>query len=94
MTRAELVKALANRQKHLAFDDIAMAVRSILDLLSSALASGERVEIRGFGSFTLRYRSPRIGRNPKTGAMISLPAKYVPHFKLGNHLRNRLNRML
>ena len=90
MTKSELVKALANRQKHLAFGDIALGVRTILDMLSNALAAGERIEIRGFGSFTSRFRSARIGRNPKTGTTIWVPGKYVPHFKVGNELRNRL----
>jgi integration host factor subunit beta len=81
---------LVNRQKHLAPGDITLAVKSVLDLLSGALASGERIEIRGFGSFSLHHRAARAGRNPKTGAALWVPGKYVPHFKVGSELRNRL----
>ena len=63
----------------------------ILDHMSDALARGERIEIRGFGSFSLHYRAPRVGRNPKTGEPVSLPGKYVPHFKPGKELRERVN---
>ena len=90
MTRSELIMTLVNRQKHLALGDITLAVKSVLDLLSGALASGERIEIRGFGSFSLHHRAARVGRNPKTGASIWVPGKYVPHFKVGCELRNRL----
>jgi integration host factor subunit beta len=68
-----------------------LAVKMILDHMSDALARGERIEIRGFGSFSLHYRAPRVGRNPKTGEPVSLPGKYVPHFKPGKELRERVN---
>lgn len=91
MTKSELIEALAARQMHLKSDDVDMAVKTLLEQMSSALANGERIEIRGFGSFSLHYRPPRIGRNPKTGASVALPGKYVPHFKPGKELRERVN---
>ncbi len=92
MTKSELIDLLAAGQTHLAYKDVELAVRCILDHMSNALASGERIEIRGFGSFSLHYRPPRIGRNPKTGDAVSLSGKYVPHFKPGKELRDRVNR--
>ena len=71
--------------------DVELAVNSILDRMSSALGNGERIEIRGFGSMTLHYRPPRIGRNPKTGEKVEVPEKYVPHFKPGANLRRRVD---
>lgn len=91
MTKSELVKVLSIRQKDLPFGDTMIAVNSILDSLSDALAGGGRIEIRGFGSFGLRYRLPRIGRSLKSGKTLLLSGKYVPHFKVGKKLRNRLN---
>ncbi|MBK1701835.1 integration host factor subunit beta [Thiococcus pfennigii] len=91
MTKSELIDVLAAGQNHLAYKDVELAVRCILDNMSNALASGERIEIRGFGSFSLHYRPPRIGRNPKTGEAVSLSGKYVPHFKPGKELRDRVN---
>ena len=91
MTKSELIEALAERQKHLAFNDVELAVKSLLEQMSHALANGERIEIRGFGSFSLHYRPPRMGRNPKTGTAVALPGKYVPHFKPGKELRERVN---
>lgn len=92
MTKSELIEALAGRQTHLAHGDVEMAVKDVLEQMSHALASGDRIEVRGFGSFALHYRPPRIGRNPKTGAAVALPGKYVPHFKPGKELRERVNR--
>lgn len=92
MTKSELIEALAARQNHLAASDVELAVKSLLEQMSQALAHGERIEIRGFGSFSLRYRPPRMGRNPKTGDAVALPGKYVPHFKPGKELRERVNR--
>jgi integration host factor subunit beta len=66
-------------------------VKVILDALTDALARGDRIEIRGFGSFTLNYRPPRLGRNPKSGEKVQVPAKYVPHFKPGKELRERVD---
>jgi integration host factor subunit beta len=91
MTKSELIESLSSHQKHLAFQDVELAVKELLDQVSQELASGSRVEIRGFGSFCLHYRKPRIGRNPKTGETVSLPGKYVPHFKPGKELRERVN---
>ncbi|MGH8477747.1 MAG: integration host factor subunit beta [Methylococcales bacterium] len=91
MTKSELIEALANKQGHLVFKDVELAVKCMLEQMSEALSSGERIEIRGFGSFSLHYRPPRIGRNPKTGDSVSLSAKYVPHFKPGKELRDRVD---
>lgn len=91
MTKSELIEALAARQTHLATADVELAVKDLLEQMSHALASGDRIEIRGFGSFSLHYRPPRMGRNPKTGEAVALPGKYVPHFKPGKELRERVN---
>jgi integration host factor subunit beta len=91
MTKSELIEALAERQKHLAANDVELAVKSLLEQMSQALSMGERIEIRGFGSFSLHYRPPRMGRNPKTGDAVALPGKHVPHFKPGKELRERVN---
>ena len=91
MTKSELIEALAGRQQHLAANDVELAVKSVLEQMSMALAGGERIEIRGFGSFSLHYRPPRMGRNPKTGDSVALPGKHVPHFKPGKELRERVN---
>ena len=91
MTKSELIDILAADQDHLPYKDVEEAVRKILERMSTALATGERIEIRGFGSFSLHYRPPRIGRNPKTGESVALAAKYVPHFKPGKELRDRVN---
>jgi integration host factor subunit beta len=91
MTKSELIEALARRQTHLAFHDVELAVKELLEQISHELSNGERIEIRGFGSFSLHYRPPRIGRNPKTGDSVALPGKYVPHFKPGKELRERVN---
>ena len=91
MTKSELIEALAAKQVHLKADDVDMAVKTLLEQMSGALANGERIEIRGFGSFSLHFRPPRIGRNPKTGDSVALPGKHVPHFKPGKELRERVN---
>ncbi|MCU7799214.1 MAG: integration host factor subunit beta [gamma proteobacterium symbiont of Lucinoma myriamae] len=92
MTKSELIEALAQKQSQLAYKDVELAVKSMLDLMALTLASGERIEIRGFGSFSLHYRPPRTGRNPKTGDAVTLASKYVPHFKPGKELRERVNK--
>ena len=79
------------KQKHLPAKDVELAVKHLLELMSNSLSSGERIEIRGFGSFSLHYRPPRMGRNPKTGESVALSGKYVPHFKPGKDLRERVN---
>jgi integration host factor subunit beta len=91
MTKSELIELLAAEQDQLPYKDVEEAVRKVIDRMSTALASGERIEIRGFGSFSLHYRPPRIGRNPKTGDSVALAGKYVPHFKPGKELRDRVN---
>jgi integration host factor subunit beta len=91
MTKSELIETLARRQTHLAFHDVELSVKELLEQISQALAQGERIEIRGFGSFSLHFRPPRLGRNPKTGDSVALPGKYVPHFKPGKELRERVN---
>jgi integration host factor subunit beta len=94
MTKSELIEAIAQKQTQLAPKDIDLAVKTMLEHMAQALANGERIEIRGFGSFSLHYRPPRVGRNPKTGDAVSLPAKNVPHFKPGKELRDRVNMTL
>ncbi|MCW8925997.1 MAG: integration host factor subunit beta [Xanthomonadales bacterium] len=91
MTKSELIDRLADEQKHLAHLDVELGVKSILEQMSASLSNGERIEIRGFGSFSLHYRAPRMGRNPKTGEAVALPGKHVPHFKPGKALRERVN---
>ena len=88
MTKSELIESIAQKQTQLAQKDIDLAVKTLLEHMAQSLADGERIEIRGFGSFSLHYRPPRVGRNPKTGDAVSLPAKYVPHFKPGKELRD------
>ena len=92
MTRSELIERIADLHPQLQLKDAELAVRVILDALSNALSKGGRVEIRSFGSFGLNYRPPRQGRNPKTGAKVKVPAKYVPHFKPGKELKERVDR--
>ena len=90
MTRSDLIAALASRFTHLTAKDAEIAVKEILDAIGNSLAHGDRVEIRGFGSFCLNYRPARKGRNPKSGEAVSVPAKYVPHFKAGKEMRERV----
>ena len=92
MTKSELIERIAQKQSQLVHRDVELAVKAILEHMAECLAGGGRIEIRGFGSFSLHFRSGRVGRNPKTGAPVSLPAKYVPHFKPGKKLRERVNR--
>ncbi len=91
MMKSELIERIARKQSHLAYKDVELAVKSLLEQMSNSLSSGARIEIRGFGSFSLHYRPPRSGRNPKTGDSVSLPGKHVPHFKPGKELRERVN---
>jgi len=94
MTKSELVEIIAAKQTQLSVKDVELAVKTIIDLMSSTLSSGQRIEIRGFGSFSLHYRAPRVGRNPKTGDSVTLDAKHVPHFKPGKELRDCVNESL
>jgi len=91
MTRSKLIELIAAEQGHLLYKDVDLAVRCLLEQISSTLASGGRIEIRGFGSFSLHYRPSRVGRNPKTGSSVALPAKYIPYFRPGKELRDRVN---
>lgn len=91
LTKSELVARITRDQPQLSEQDVELAVNSILERMASALVMGERIEIRGFGSMTLHYRSPRVGRNPKTGEKVQVPEKYAPHFKPGAGLRKRVN---
>jgi len=90
-TKSELMETLAKKQPQLAYKDIELAVKTLLEQMTQALATGNRIEIRGFGSFSLHYRPPRMGRNPKTGEPVPLSGKYVPHFKPGKELRERVS---
>lgn len=91
MTKSELIERIAQKQTQLAYRDVELAIKTILEHMVDRLATGDRIEIRGFGSFSLHYRPGRVGRNPKTGTAVSLPAKYVPHFKPGKELRERID---
>ena len=93
MTKSELIARLAERFPQLVAKDADYAVKMILDAMSEALVRGDRIEIRGFGSFALNYRPPRTGRNPKSGDKVSVPAKWVPHFKAGKELRERVDKI-
>ena len=99
MTKSELIERIVAAQARLSnaqlnSKDVEFAVKTMLEQMSQALASGDRIEIRGFGSFSLHYRAPRIGRNPKTGESVGLAGKHVPHFKPGKELRDRVNASL
>ena len=91
MTKSELIEVIAREQSHLAYRDVELAVKCMIEQMSQALASGQRIEIRGFGSFSLHYRPARMGRNPKTGEAVALAGKHVPHFKPGKELRDRVD---
>lgn len=94
MTKSDLITRLAERFPQLVAKDADFAVKMILDALSEALVKGDRIEIRGFGSFSLNYRPPRVGRNPKSGDKVSVPEKWVPHFKAGKELRERVDKTI
>ena len=91
MTKSELIEKIAISQDQLPPRDVEQAVRMILERMANALVSKQRIEIRGFGSFSLHYRAPRTGRNPKTGDSVTLSGEYVPHFKPGKDLRDPVN---
>lgn len=94
MTKSELIERLVDRHDQLSVKDVELAVKAMLDQMTEALSHGDRIEIRGFGSFSLHYRAPRVGRNPKTGESVELEAKHVPHFKPGKELREQVNSSL
>jgi integration host factor subunit beta len=91
MTKSELIEILARKQPQLASKDVELSVKTMLEHMAQTLATGDRIEIRGFGSFSLHFRPSRMGRNPKTGEAVALPPKNVPHFKPGKELRERVN---
>ncbi|MFT6371594.1 MAG: integration host factor subunit beta [Gammaproteobacteria bacterium] len=91
LTKSDLIDNLSKNQTHLAYKDVELAVKSLIEMMSTSLSNGKRIEIRGFGSFSLHYRPPRTGRNPKSGDKVSLSGKHVPHFKPGKELRDRAN---
>ncbi|HNE27038.1 MAG TPA: integration host factor subunit beta [Pseudomonadales bacterium] len=91
VTKSELIDGIANRYEMLSSRDVELAIKTMIDAMANVLSTGGRIEIRGFGSFSLHYRAPRIGRNPKTGDTVKLTGKYVPHFKPGKELRDRVN---
>ncbi|ASM49895.1 MULTISPECIES: integration host factor subunit beta [Pseudoalteromonas] len=91
MTKSELIETLAEQHAHVPVKDVENAVKEILEQMAGSLSTSDRIEIRGFGSFSLHYRAPRTGRNPKTGDTVELDGKHVPHFKPGKELRDRVN---
>jgi integration host factor subunit beta len=91
MTKSGLIEVIASRMSHLPARDIEVVINTIFDSMTEALVGGDRIEIRGFGSFSVRHRRARTGRNPKTGAAIDVPPKRVPFFTVGHELRNRVN---
>ncbi len=91
MTRSQLIQRLAQQHPYLVHDEVERIVKTIFEKMSEALARGERIELRGFGAFTVKERAPRVGRNPRTGETVHVPAKLRPHFKSGLELRRRIN---
>ncbi len=91
MTKSEIIDILSRKQSHLSSRDVELSVKILLEQMSDTLADGKRIEIRGFGSFSLHYRAARRGRNPKTGEKVDLSPKHVPHFKPGKELRDRVD---
>lgn len=91
MTKSELIAAIANKQPHLPQKDVELAIKNILDVLTTTLANGDRIEIRGFGGFSTTHRDSRMGRNPKTGETVSVPRRRTLHFKPGLSLRDKVN---
>jgi len=92
ITKSDMIEMLATEQPQLAYRDVELAVKGLLERMSEALERGERIEVRGFGSFSLHHRPARVGRNPKTGESVTVPDKYVPHFKPGKEMRERVDR--
>jgi len=92
MTKSELITLLSDNFSQLVHKDAELSVKTIIDSLGDALSKGGRVEIRGFGSFSLNHRPARLGRNPKTGEKVNVPEKYVPHFKPGKELKIKVDK--
>ena len=92
MTKSELIERIVTHQGQLSSKDVELAIKTMLEQMSQALSTGDRIEIRGFGSFSLHFRAPRVGRNPKTGTSVDVGERKVPFFKVGKELRERVNR--
>ena len=90
INKKELIEIIANEQEQLPYKDIELAIKTIIESMINSLKKGKRIEIRGFGSFSLRYRKSRIGRNPKSGESVNIDERYVPHFKPGKDLKERV----
>ena len=91
INKKDLIEVIAKEQDQLPYRDIELSVKTIIESMVKSLKKGERIEIRGFGSFSLRYRKPRVGRNPKSGQSVNIEERYVPHFKPGKNLKERVN---
>jgi len=91
MTKSELIQRIAERNPHLYLREVERIVSTMFEEISAALERGDRVELRGFGAFSIKEREPRVGRNPRTGDSVAVSAKRVPYFKTGKELRSRLN---
>ena len=90
INKKDLIEIIANEQDQLPYRDIELSVKTIIKSMMNSLKKGERIEIRGFGSFSLRYRKPRVGRNPKSGESVNIDERYVPHFKPGKNLKEKV----
>lgn len=90
INKKDLIEIIANEQEQLPYKDIELAIKTIIESMMDSLKKGKRIEIRGFGSFSLRYRKSRIGRNPKSGESVNIDERYVPHFKPGKDLKERV----
>tara|TARA_B100001093_G_scaffold101325_1_gene93476 strand:- start:436 stop:750 length:315 start_codon:yes stop_codon:yes gene_type:complete len=93
VTKSELIEKLSDKIPQLSSKDVELSVKSLLEKIIDSLSAGNRTEVRGFGSFSVHYRKPRIGRNPKNGDSVSLPGKNAAHFKPGKVLRNKINNL-
>ena len=92
VNKKDIIDRISRNQDQLPHRDIELAVKTIINCMTQALSTGERIELRGFGSFSLRYRKPRVGRNPKSGMKVNINERYVPHFKPGKNLKNKVNK--
>ena len=90
INKKDLIEIIAKEQDQLPYKDIELSVKTVISSMIKSLKKGERIEIRGFGSFSLRYRKPRVGRNPKSGQSVNIEERYVPHFKPGKSLKERV----
>jgi integration host factor subunit beta len=91
LTKSDLIQILCERYEQIPARNVELAVKGMVDHMTEVLSAGQRIEIRGFGSFSIRYRAPRLGRNPKTGTRVELGSRFVPHFKPGKDLRDKVN---